>query len=102
MGQGQGGLVYWFISIQLFINGSNRSYATEPTTERPSQSRKHLEDNEQERVRRTLEQKLQGLNEEIKRKGEKTNKLQSSLIANEEYDELRTGRGKYDELKSVR
>lgn len=36
-----------------------------------------------------MEQKLQGLDEEIKRKGEKTNKLQSSLITNEEYDELK-------------
>ena len=88
MGQSQGGLVYWFICIQLFINGSNGLYATDPTTE-SSQWRKYLEDKKQEC--RTLEQKLQGLDEELKRKREERNKLQSSLIANEEYDELRVG-----------
>ena len=89
MGQGQGGLVYWFICIQLFINGSNRLYATDPTTD-SSQWRKYLEDSKEQECR-TLEQKLQGLDEELKRKREERNKLQSSLIANEEYDELRVG-----------
>ena len=62
MGQGQGGLVYWSICIHLFINWSNRLYATDPTTE-SSQWRKYLEDIKEQECR-TLEQKLQ----EVKRK----------------------------------